>query len=217
MKKLIAAGLFLAFLSGCAGLPGVGGGNPQIQSLEATTSVMVADFGTALDQSATAYVSALSAVDNKTESARIEAETKNLREQDKDKMEASIGMLNEIDLSAELEKSGELSAEGKKKLSKAMLHMGIAIFFDAKIATPAPSVVSDAKGIMQGLSPSDAMSAASVKNIIANASWIADIAPDQLSLLKKNFETLKEYANAHGIEVPSEEEIAQEASGLSRE
>ena len=35
MKKLIAAGLFLAFLSGCAGLPGVGGGNPGVHRLAA--------------------------------------------------------------------------------------------------------------------------------------------------------------------------------------
>ncbi|WP_288800451.1 hypothetical protein [uncultured Fibrobacter sp.] len=216
MKKLIA--LFSAFLilSGCAGV--MGGGNPKIQSLEAKSATITGQFILALGESAAAYENALSAVGNKTEAERIKSEAGNLREDDdKDKLESSIGMLNEVDLSKELEQAGELSAEGKAQIGAAILHLGIAIFYDGIVATEVPSVVTDAKDIQQNLSAADAMQAGSIANIITNASWIADIAPDQLALLKTNFSTLKAYADAHGIPVPSQEEIEKEASSLQRE
>lgn len=216
MKKLIA--LFSAFLilSGCAGI--MGGGNPKIKSLEATSTNITAQFFLALGESVVAYESALLAVGNKTEAERIKSEAGNLREDDdKDKLESSIGMLNEVDLSKELEQAGELSAEGKAQIGAAILHLGIAIFYDGIVATEVPAVVTDAKDIQQNLSAADAIQAGSIANIITNASWIANIAPDQLALLKTNFSTLKAYANAHGIPVPSQEEIEKEASSLKRE
>ena len=124
---------------------------------------------------------------------------------------------NEIDLSAELNQAGELSAEGKAKLANSILHLGIAIYFDARVAAQAPDVVSQAKNISANLSASDAMAAGKVKNIINNAGFIADVAPDQLSKLKDTFSSLKAYADAHGIKVPSQQEIEAQAAEMERE
>lgn len=216
MKKLISMCAFLLMFAGCAGL--MGGGNPKIKDLENRAASIAGKFIYALNYSVQAFENAYSAVGNKEEAERIKSEAGGLKVgDDQDKLEASIGTLNEVDIGAALENAGELSAEGKKQISVAILNLGIAIVFDGFVIADVPAVVTDSKDILQNLSASDAMSAGSVKNIVANATFIAEVAPDQLALLKKNFETLKAYADAHGIPVPSQEEIEQAASGIEME
>ncbi|MCF0224440.1 MAG: hypothetical protein HUK20_09230 [Fibrobacter sp.] len=216
MKKLLISAISAAMLSACAGL--LGGGNPEVTNLEQTSTIMAANFVNAHMETTIAFVNALEAVDNKTAAEKIKAEAEGLRdEENNDKLEESMNSLNEIDLSAELNQAGELSAEGKAKLANSILHLGIAIYFDARVAAQAPDVVSQAKNISANLSASDAMAAGKVKNIINNAGFIADVAPDQLSKLKDTFSSLKAYADAHGIKVPSQQEIEAQAAEMERE
>jgi len=216
MKKIISLCAILLMFSGCAGL--MGGGNSKIQDLESRSTRIAGSFIYALSFSASAFENAYSAVGNKEEAERIKSEAGGLKmDDDQEKLEASIGTLNEVDISEALENAGELSEEGKMQISKAILNLGIAIFFDGMVVADVPGVVTDAKEILQNLSAADAMSAGSVKNIVNNSVFIANVAPDQVVLLKKNFEALKAYADAHGIPVPSAEEIEQEANGLVRE
>lgn len=215
MKKLLVAGAISMMLTACAGLLG---GNPQITALADTSSRIVNSFANALEQTVESYSLTLEAVGNKTAAETLKSEVGNLRDEEgTEKMEAGIGTLNEVDLGAELEKAGELSEEGKKQVTKAMLHLGIAIFFDAKVAIDAVDLVKEAKDVLQNLSPADAMYAGDINQIISNASFIADVAPDQLSGLKSTFDSLKAYADAHGIEVPSQADIEQQAGEMERE
>lgn len=219
MKKLILAGACAALLSACAGMSGLlGGGNPQIKELSAKTTEISVNFAYALNESAVSYTAALEAVGNKTEAERIKGSVGNLRDEtDKDKLEASIGMLNEVDLTVQLESAENLSDEGKAQITAAILHMGIAIYLDGKIVADAVDVVKTAKDVLTNLSPSDALAAGEVNTIITNASWISDVAPDQITILTKSFEGLKNYAQTHGIEIPSQEEIEQQAASIGRE
>ncbi|MBQ3777142.1 MAG: hypothetical protein II835_03475, partial [Fibrobacter sp.] len=100
MKKLILAGAVAALLSACAGIGGMlGGGNSQVTALSAKSTELTVDIAISLDASAKSYVDVLDAVGNKTEAERIKAETANLRdEKDKEKLEAAMGMLNEVDI-----------------------------------------------------------------------------------------------------------------------
>lgn len=217
MKKLAIVGAISLMLTACAGL--MGGGNPQIKALNDTSARIGAKFTMALGYTSEAFVYTLEAVGNKTEAERIKSETANLRsgDGDKDKMEQSIGMLNEVDLNAQLENAGELSDDAKAQLVDGIVNLGIAIYWDALIIPESVDAVKEAKDILQNLSASDALAAGEVKGIIENVSWISDVAPDQLSSMKTTFGNLKAYAEAHGIEVPSQEEIDQKAAGLARQ
>lgn len=219
MKKLILAGAVAAMLSACAGVGGMlGGGNPQITALSAKSTELTFDVAISLDASAQSYVAVLDAVGNKTEAERIKAETANLRdEKDKDKLEAAMGMLNEVDITKELEAAEDLSDEGKAKITDAILNLGIAIFYDGKAGLDAKDLVTEAKDVASNLSASDALAVGEVNNIVTNASWIADMVPSQLELQKKSFEGLKAYASTHGIEIPSQEEIQKKAESIGRE
>lgn len=216
MKKIALLASIPLMLSACAGM--FGGGNPEITKLANTSSQILSNFISAHIETTVAYACTFEAVNDKTEAEKIKAEASGLRDEDgTEKLEASINSLNEIDLSAKLKQSGELSKEGKLLISKALLHLGIAIFYDAKVAVDAPDVVVNATNISKNLGPKDAMAAGQVKTIIDNSSFVADIAPNQLTKLKDTFAALKSYAEAHGIDVPSQEEIEKEASNMERE
>lgn len=218
MKKtlsIITIGAVSLMLSACAGL--MGGGNPQITALANTSARISANFVTALDENIASYSVTMEAVGNKTEAERIKSEAENLKDGDNEKIEGSIGVLNEVDISASLENAGELSAEAKALLVDGIVHLGIAIFYDGKVAAEAINVVKEAKDILSNLSGADAMKAGDIKAIISNAQFIADVAPDQLTMMTNSFDALKQYAQAHGIEVPSQEEIEAKASSLARE
>ena len=219
MKKLILAGAVAALLSACAGIGGMlGGGNSQVTALSAKSTELTVDIAISLDASAKSYVDVLDAVGNKTEAERIKAETANLRdEKDKEKLEAAMGMLNEVDITAQLESAEELSDEGKGKIAEAILYLGIAVFYDGKAGKDAKDLVTEAKDVLSNLSASDALAVGEVNNIITNATWVADMAPNLLSLQQKSFEGLKAYASAHGIEIPSMEEIEKKAESIGRE
>ena len=219
MKKLILAGAVAALLTACAGVSGLmTGGNSQIKDMAVKSQDITARFAVALDESAISYTSVMYAVGNETEAERIKKETENLRtETDKDKLEAAMGMLNEVDISGSLANAEELSDEGKAQITNAILHLGIAIYYDTMIGKDAADLVTDAKNVASNLSASDALAVGEVNTIITNASWTADIAPDQLALLKKSFDGLSSYAAAHGIEIPSQEEIVKQAESIVRE
>jgi hypothetical protein len=95
--------------------------------------------------------------------------------------------------------------------------LGIAVFYDGKAGKDAKDLVTEAKDVLSNLSASDALAVGEVNNIITNATWVADMAPNQLSLQQKSFEGLKAYASAHGIEIPSMEEIEKKAESIGRE
>ena len=205
MKKMILAGAVAALLTACASVGGLvgGGDNPQVKQLAAQSTALTADFAVSLAESAESYVLAMKAVGNETEASRIAEATNGLRnETDKEKLEAAVGTLNEVNLDAQLQAAQEVSDEGKAQITESILHLGMAIYLDAKIGADAGK---------------DALAINEVQTIITNAQWISGIAPDQLTLQKNSFEALKNYAEAHGIEVPSQEVIEEKAKGLAKE
>ena len=211
MKKMILAGAVAALLTACASVGGLvgGGDNPQVKQLAAQSTALTADFAVSLAESAESYVLAMKAVGNETEASRIEEATKGLRDEtDKDKLEAAVGTLNEVNLDAQLQSAQEVSEEGKKQITESIIHLGISVYLDAKIGADAGNLVSSA---------TDALAINEVQTIITNAQWISGIAPDQLTLQKNSFEALKNYAEAHGIEVPSQEVIEEKAKSIGKE
>lgn len=214
IMKFIAAGAIAAALTACAGSM-FGGGNGPAAQLETKTAAMVGNVAMALGATSIAFVSGLEAVGNKTEAERIKAETDGLRgEDDLDKLEAGMGTLNEVDLTAQLNNAGELSEEGKQKITESMLHLGIAIYFDGMAAAEAPGIVSEAQDLQDKATGTDALA---IPGIITNGQWLATNAPAQLSLLKDTFAAVKSYAEAHGIEVPSQDEIDAAAKDMAKE
>ena len=220
MKKMILAGAVAALLTACASVGGLvgGGDNPQVKQLAAQSTALTADFAVSLAESAESYVLAMKAVCNETEASRIAEATNGLRnETDKEKLEAAVGTLNEVNLDAQLQAAQEVSDEGKAQITESILHLGMAIYLDAKIGADAGNLVSSATDVASNLSAKDALAINEVQTIITNAQWISGIAPDQLTLQKNSFEALKNYAEAHGIEVPSQEVIEEKAKGLAKE
>ena len=211
MKKMILAGAVAAMLTACASVGGLVGGkeNPRVTALASRSDVLVNDMAISLDEAAQSYVLALTAAGDTANANRIQTETKDLRKsKDKDQVAAAMTLLNEVNLSAQMEAATEVTDEGKTQVKEAIKRLGAAIVLDGEIGTDAATLTSDAENVLSSLDAKDlAVSGEGINKIIDNAKWVGTSAPEQVTVFTTSADALKAFAEKNGVEIPTSEEI----------
>lgn len=211
MKKMILAGAVAAMLTACASVGGLVGGkeNPRVTALASRSDVLVNDMAISLDEAAQSYVLALTAAGDTANANRIQTETKDLRKsKDKDQVAAAMTLLNEVNLSAQMEAATEVTDEGKTQVKEAIKRLGAAIVLDGEIGTDAATLTSDAENVLSSLDAKElAVSSDGINKIIDNAKWVGTSAPEQATVFTTSADALKSFAEKNGVEIPTSEEI----------
>lgn len=211
MKKMILAGAVAAMLTACASVGGLVGGkeNPRVTALASRSDVLVNDMAISLDEAAQSYALALTAAGDTANANRITTETKDLRKsKDKDQVSAAMTLLNEVNLTAQLEAATEVTDEGKTQVKEAIKRLGAAIVLDGEIGTDAATLTSDAENVLSSLDAKElAVSSDGINKIIDNAKWVGTSAPEQVNVFTTSIDGLKSFAEKNGVEIPTSEEI----------
>ena len=211
MKKMILAGAIAAMLTACASVGSLAGGeeNPRVKALASRSDGLVHDMAISLDEAAQSYVLALTAAGDTANANRITTETKDLRKtKDKEKVEATMALLNEVNLTAQLDAATEVTDEGKTQVKDAIKRLGAAIVLDGEVGTDAATLTSDAENLLSSLDAKElAVSTDGINKIIDNAKWVGTAAPEQVNVFTTSAEGLKSFAEKNGVEIPSSDEI----------
>ena len=211
MKKMILAGAVAAMLTACASVGGLVGGkeDARVTALASRSDVLVNDMAISLDEAAQSYVLALTAAGDTANANRIQTETKDLRKsKDKDQVSAAMALLNEVNLSAQMEAATEVTDEGKTQVKEAIKRLGAAIVLDGEIGTDAANLTSDAENVLSSLDAKElAVSSDGINKIIDNAKWVGTSAPEQATVFTTSADALKAFAEKNGVEIPTSEEI----------
>ena len=211
MKKMILAGAIAAMLTACASVGSLAGGeeNPRVKALASRSDGLVHDMAISLDEAAQSYVLALTAAGDTANANRITTETKDLRKtKDKEKVEAAMALLNEVNLTAQLDAATEVTDEGKTQVKDAIKRLGAAIVLDGEVGTDAATLADDAQNVLSSLDAKElAVSTDGINKIIDNAKWVGTAAPEQVNVFTTSAEGLKSFAEKNGVEIPSSDEI----------
>ena len=211
MKKMILAGAIAAMLTACASVGSLAGGeeNPRVKALASRSDGLVHDMAISLDEAAQSYVLALTAAGDTANANRITTETKDLRKtKDKEKVEAAMALLNEVNLTAQLDAATEVTDEGKTQVKDAIKRLGAAIVLDGEVGTDAATLADDAQNVLSSLDAKElAVSTDGINKIIDNAKWVGTAAPEQVNVFTTSAEGLKSFAEKNGVEIPTSDEI----------
>jgi hypothetical protein len=117
-------------------------------------------------------------------------------------------LLNEVNLSAQMEAATEVTDEGKTQVKEAIKRLGAAIVLDGEIGTDAATLTSDAENVLSSLDAKElAVSSDGINKIIDNAKWVGTSAPEQATVFTTSADALKSFAEKNGVEIPTSEEI----------